>query len=287
MIRFQYLISSVFLCVFLVFSLTACGERKKKPGEMVVGNWTQHQNRAYILLIVHPKGNWNSAVRISDATTKIVKSKGDAKGTWYLEEGKILFLVTESTIEETWAKNTTRSFEIMDLDKQVMRLKEENGRIGEWKKTIAKKSQVPESELALVIPLKPLVVNLNKTSSSAKDHYLCLNMKLMLKELMPGQKVPMIHPRTQEAAIVYLSSLTHAEVKDFDQVNLQTEKLVDVLNPYMEGLIKEIEIDHVILSTTIEKVEEFIIENTLGLEKKAEKGGGENQEAEKSSGKKS
>lgn len=283
MTRFQCFIFSVFLGFCMVFFLTACGEREKKPEELVVGNWTLHQKRAYILLIMNTKGDWNSSVRIADATSKIVKSKGDAKGTWFVEDGKLIFSVTDSSLEEVWEKNSTRIFEILELDKLVMRLKEENGRIGEWKKTIPKKSQAGEAGMTQVLPMKPLVVNLNKISSNAPDHYLCLNMKLVLKELMPDQKIPVIHPQIQEAAIVFLSSLIHSDVRDFDQVKVQQEKLADVLNPYMDGLIKEVEIDEVILATTIEKVEEFIIEHTLGKEKKPEQGNGENKGNEKTS----
>lgn len=283
MTRFYSRIICISLAFLIFFLFTACGEQEKKPEELVVGNWTLHQKRAYILLIMNTKGNWNSSVRIADASTKIVKSKGDAKGTWLVEEGKLIFSVLDSSLEEVWEKNSTRVFEILELDKMVMRLKEENNRIMEWKKTIPKKPQPGEAEIAPVLPMKPLVVNLNKISSNAPDHYLCLNMKLVLKELMPDQKIPVIHPQTREAALVFLSSLIHSDVRDFDQVKVQQEKLVDVLNPYMEGLIKEVEIDHVILATTMEKVEEFIIEHTLGAGKKPEQGEGENQSNETSS----
>jgi hypothetical protein len=98
---------------------------------------------------------------------------------------------------------------------------------------------------------------------------------------MPDQQVPAIHPKAREAAILFLSSLVYEDVKDFDRVKRQREKLVDVLNPYMEGVIKDIEIEHVIISTTIEKVEEFMIEHTMGLKKEGEEERKEEGEKEK------
>jgi hypothetical protein len=81
-------------------------------------------------------------------------------------------------------------------------------------------------------------------------------------ELMPEQTVPQFHPRARDAAIMYLSSLTYDDVSDFDRIKSQKEKLKDALNPYMEGLIKDVVIDHVIIAVSTAKVEEFITEHT-------------------------
>ena len=282
--RFQYVIACVFLVLFVVFSFTGCGEKEKGDEDLVVGNWTQYRNRAYVLLIISPKGTWNSSVRIADATSKIVKSKGDAKGSWHMEEGQLIFTVMESDIQEIWEQNDTSFFEIVELGEEIMLLKEENGRVSEWKKTRAKKPGDTATEEAVVIPMKPLAVNLNKNRSNTQDHYLCLNMNLVLKELMPDQQIPTLHPKAREAAVIFLSSLVYEDAKDFDQVKLQKSKLVDVLNPYMEGFIKDIEIEHVIISTTMEKVEEFIIEHTMGPKKEGEEEGGEKKDEEGSPG---
>jgi hypothetical protein len=156
-----------------------------------------------------------------------------------------------------------------------MLLKEENGRVSEWKKSRNPKAGDAGTETPIVIPMKPLAVNLNKNRSSTQDRYLCLNMHLVLKELMPDQQIPALHPKAREAAVLFLSSLVYEDVKDFDQVKIQKSKLVDVLNPYMEGFIKDIKIEHVIISTTMEKVEEFIIEHTMGPKKEGENPGEE------------
>lgn len=274
-------ISWVFFVLFMVFSLSACGEKEKGDEDLVLGNWTQYRNRAYILLVISSTGSWNSSVRIADATSKIVKSKGDAQGSWHMEGKQLIFTVITSSIEEIWEKNDTSFFEIVELGPRVMLLKEENGRVGEWKKTSSKKPGDIEIDTAVVVPIKPLVVNLNKNSSSAPDRYLCLNMSMRLKELMPDQVIPVMHPKAREAAIIFLSSLVFEDVKDFDQIKIQKAKLVDVLNPYMEGFVKDIDIEHVIISNTIDKVEEFIIEHTMSAGKAAEKETGEKKDDKK------
>lgn len=239
-----------------------------------MGNWTQYKNRAYILLIINPKGTWESSVRIADVTSKIVSSKGAAKGSWHMEEGQLIFTVLESDIEEVWEKNDTSFFEVVELNDRVMLLKEESGRVGEWHKTGSEKG-AEETEIAMTIPMAPYAVNLNKHSSNEADRYLCLSMSLKLKELMPGQEIPKFHPRARDAAILFLSTLVYDDVQNFDRVNEQKEKLVALLNPYMEGFIKDIEIEQVIVAESVGKVEEFMIEHTMGnKDKKAKDGAG-------------
>ncbi len=273
----------VCLCLLLltVVFFNGCGERKPTDDELVLGNWIQVKNRAYILLIINPKGVWQSSVRIADATSKIVKSKGDAKGDWQLADGQLVFTVTETSVETVWKKNSTYIFEIISLEDGAMSLREENGRVAQWKKTITNKSGGGTAGVDPIIPMKPIAVNLNKVSSNTKGRYLCLAMKIVLKELMPDQEIPVIHPKAREAAVVYLSSMIYDDVKDFDRVKEQRTKLVNVLNPYMEGVIKNIEVEHVIVTNSYLKVEEFIIEHTLVPEEpKAEGEEGEIQTEE-------
>jgi flagellar basal body-associated protein FliL len=261
--KFAVCLVLFFMGISFLGFLAGCGKEEKDQNEFAVGNWTHLRNRAYILLITNPLGEWSSSVRIADVTSKIVKAKGGAKGTWHIDKGQMIFTVTESDVEEIWEKNSTGFFDIVELTESLMHLRDEAGRSILWKRTKAKSAKPTEEELALVVPMGPVAVNLNKNRSNDKDRYLCLNMSLVLKELMPGQEVPPIHPRAREAALIFLSSLVFDDVKDFDGIKQQNKRLVDVLNPYMEGFVKEIKIDHVIVATDADKVEEFIIEHTM------------------------
>ncbi len=268
---------AVKLCLFLIglsffVVLNGCGKEEKSQNEFAVGNWTQFRNRAYILLVANPKGEWNSTVRIADATSKIVSSKGKATGTWHIEKGQMIFTVTESDIEEIWVKNATTFYDIVELTDSLMRLRNESGREIIWKQSSKQKTVSADAPIAQMISMGPVVVNLNKNRSNDKDRYLCLNLNLILRELMPEQEVPPIHPKAREAANIFLSSLVFNDVKDFDSIKMQGKKLVDVLNPYLEGFIKEVEIEHVIVAADIEQVEEFIIEHTISDEPVPEEG---------------
>lgn len=269
----------VTICLFLI---TGCGgETEKTQSEMAIGNWTHFFNRAYILLITTPQGEWHSTVRISDVTSKIVKSKGNAKGTWYVDDGQMIFSVNESDIEKVWEKNATLFFDIVSISDTEIHLKDENDRVAIWKKTNTQQTAVAEKDVELVLDMGPVVVNLNKNRSNDKDRYLCLNLNLVMKELMPDQEPPPIHPRVYDAAIMFLSSLIQNDVKDFDALKEQNKKLTMVINPYMEGMVKETEIEHVIVANDISKVEEFIIEHTMTDEpatEDGEEGDGESKE---------
>ncbi len=105
-------------------------------------------------------------------------------------------------------------------------------------------------------------MNINKNRSNDKDRYLCLKMNMIFKELMPGQKIPPLHPKVHDSIIIFFSSLVYEDVKSFDDLSARCGKLVQLLNPYMEGMIKEIAVENVILASDMDRVEEFIIEHT-------------------------
>ncbi len=268
--------------IFMVFagSIAGCGgEKEKKDADLILGNWIHYKNRAYILIVIDMKGTWSSSVRIADVTSKIVDSKGTAGGTWHLEEEQLIFTVDRSDIENIWETNETRFYKILELSDHLMVLERENGRKEEWKKTIRQKGKDDTSTVNTIVSMAPYAVNLDRHSSNAQDRYLCLSMHLELMELMPEQPVPQFHPRARDAAIMYLSSLTYEDVSDFDRIKGQREKVKEALNPYMDGLIKDVVIDHVVIAVSAAKVEEFVIEHTA-VPTKEETAEGEGEEGE-------
>nr|WP_319491288.1 flagellar basal body-associated FliL family protein [uncultured Desulfobacter sp.] len=251
--------------MFMIFvGISGCGgdDKEKKNMDLVLGNWVYFSNRTYTLTVIDMKGTWTSSVKVSDVTSKIVASRGKASGTWHLDEGQLIFNVMASDIDTVWEKDGTYFYKVLDLSKQLMVLEGENGRREEWKKTIPEKVKEGQGLVNPIVSMAPYAVNMDKLSSNIQDRYLCLSMHLALKELMPEQPVPKFHPRARDAAIMYLSSLTYDNVSDFDRLKVQKEKVKDVLNPYMEGLIEEVVIDHVVIAVSADKVEEFIIEHT-------------------------
>lgn len=275
----------ILLTAFLTLFFSACGEKEKKPEELAVGNWFTSQNRAYIFLVISPANTWQSTVKIPDVTGKIVTSKGAASGMWHIEDNKMVFTVAESEIDMVWEKNSTAFFDIVEISEQKMQLREKTGHVVVWNSTASQKSAA-QSTQGNLLPWGPVAVNLNKNRTHDKDRYLCLNMNLVLREMMPGQEIPPIHPKARDAALIFLSSLVFNDVKDFDSIKKQNKKLADVLNPYMNFLVEEIKIEHVIVSTEPDKVEEFMIEHSLTPEPETP-AEGEGTEAQKEPEKKS
>ncbi|MCP4671764.1 MAG: flagellar basal body-associated FliL family protein [Desulfobacula sp.] len=267
--RVAYCFRLFFIAAFLVSFAAACKEKEISIDELAVGNWVQSKNSAYILWVTNPKGEWQSSVKIPDVTGKIVKSRGEAKGTWHIQEGQMIITVMESTVEKVWEKNATSFFDIIELTKTTMQLKEETGSIAVWNKTNTQKTKASES-LNTMIAMEPIAVNLNKNRSHDKNRYLCLDMSLVLQEMMPEQNIPAVHPRAREAIIMFLSSLVFDDVKDFKSIKKQNKKIVAVLNPYMDGSIKNIKIENIIVSTDIDQVEEFLIEHSIADETPAQ-----------------
>ncbi|MEA1969471.1 MAG: flagellar basal body-associated FliL family protein [Thermodesulfobacteriota bacterium] len=254
----------VAIAFFPLLFVLGCNEEDKGPSaeELLIGSWHRYWNKAYFVLILRANGGWSSDVRIEGAASKIVAKRGNASGTWRVEESHLVITVLESDIEDAWKKDKTLFCEIVEIDKSLMTLKYPNERIIIWKRSKVKQKAGQVELLPPVINLAPLVVNLNKIRSHDKDRYLCLDLELNLYDLRPDQELPKFHPRAREAAVMFLSSLTYKEVKTFDKVKEAKEKLKDLLNPYLDGLIENIKLNHVVISSTIEKVDEFLLEHT-------------------------
>ncbi|MCP4022781.1 MAG: flagellar basal body-associated protein FliL, partial [Desulfobacteraceae bacterium] len=80
-----------FLILLVIIPFIGCGEKIKGKDELVIGNWMLYRSRAYIILVMRPEGSWTSTVRIADATSRIVKAKGEAKGSWHFEDDQLIF----------------------------------------------------------------------------------------------------------------------------------------------------------------------------------------------------
>lgn len=272
----------IFFFFMFLAGIAGCGgEKEKKDTDLIPGNWIYYRNRTYILIAVDIKGTWSSSVKIADVTSKIVDSRGTASGTWHLDGGQLIFSVLASDIDNVWKKNDTCFYKVIELSDHLMILEGEDGRKEEWKKTVLQKGKEGSGAVNPIVTMAPYAVNLDKHSSNAQDRYLCLSMHLELMELMPEQTVPQFHPRARDAAIMYLSSLTYDDVSDFDRIKVQKEKVKDVLNPYIDGLIKEVVIDHVVIALSAAKVEEFIIEHTAAPSNEAPAEGEEGETGKK------
>ncbi len=225
--------------------------------EQLLGSWIQEDEITYIGIHLNPEGMWDSNVKIANPRSRIVAFKGNASGTWYVQEKKLVMTVTDSSIEKIWKKDGIYSFLVGEVLASRISLQNARGKEIQWERE-GMQNQVSE-EADNVISMAPIAVNLDKISSNTKDSYLCVKIKILLKELMPGTPVPSMHPKIRDAAVLFLSSLIYDQVRNFDAMDRQKEALVNVLNPYLDGAIKQIDLEDVLIATSWEKVEEFLM----------------------------
>ena len=276
--NFSFLVCFLFIfsCFTCFICLTGCG-KEPEAGEVILGGWTNERSTAYIYLKIKEEGKWDASVNITDFTSKIIGVKGNAAGNWHIEDNTLVLTVFESNISRVFKKGVTSFYEIKKLDDTVMELVDTHGQIITWK-AVKPKGKGAGAIIINSIRMAPFTVNLNKTRSRDKDRYLCLNLKIILKEPLPGMESIKIHPKAREAVIVYLSSLIHKDIKDLGKVEAIQGTLRTILNPYVGNMVEEVDIDHVVVSTTIDRVQEFLIEHSIKARMSKKQDGDDNKE---------
>jgi len=254
----------------LIFSLLVmvqgCGKDKGASfKELILGTWSFNQSKVYTGMIIKAEGIWSSDIKMEGLTSKIIEKKGAASGTWQVEGKQLVLTVVESDMEDVWEKNKTLFCEIVELNNNLMNLKYPDGKVQSWTRVkVPVKGAGKDQELVelpRVIKMEPLVVNLNKIRSHDKDRYLCLDLTLNLKDSPSGKAIPLLHPRARDAMVLFLSSLLYEDVKTLDGVKQVTKNMEVMLDPYLDHMLDNIEINHVIISSTMDKVDEFLIEH--------------------------
>lgn len=258
------LLLGIALVLSSLLMVEGCGKEKgPSVDELLLGSWNRHHKNAYTVLVIKAQGGWDSDIRMEGTHSKIIEKRGNASGTWQLEGQQLVLTVLESDMVDMWEKNKTLFCEIVELNADVLSLKYPDGQVLDWNrfKSQAKPGE-EQANFSRVIRMAPLVVNLNKHRSHDKDRYLCLDLSVNLKALKPGQEPPVIHPRARDAMNLFLSSLIYKDVKTLEAVTLVTKDLEGLLNPYLDNMVEEIKVNHVVISSGMGKVEEFLMEHT-------------------------
>ncbi|MCP4119622.1 MAG: flagellar basal body-associated protein FliL [Desulfobacteraceae bacterium] len=252
------------LLLFSSLLVQGCGKDKGPDvDELLIGSWNRYHKNAHTVLVFKAQGGWDSDIRVEGAHSKIIEKRGKATGTWQLEGKQLVLTVVESDAADLWEKNKTLFCEIIELNEDLLSLQYPDGKVQDWDRSRSKRKPGEETEvLSRVIKVAPLVVNLNKIRSHDKDRYLCLDLEVNLKNLKPGQERPVLHPRARDAMNLFLSSLIYKDVKTFDAVKKVTKDLEVLLNPYLDNMLEDITVKHVVISSGMDKVDEFLIEHS-------------------------
>lgn len=269
----NYIVAAVLVLLFLIQSINCssllaedvAADKINPTEELLLGTWSRYNNKVYTLLIVRANGNWSSDLRVEGATSKIIERKGEATGTWHLKKNSLAMTVATSEMPDIWPVGEI-VLEIVEIDEKSVTVKYPNSRLITWKKArVEKEKKSDDANITTVNPIitmKPIVINLNKISSNDKDRYLCLALEIHLQEMELTAEVPKLHPRAWEASIIFLSSLLYNDVKTFDAMKVVTDKLTKIINPYFDGMVTEVASTHVMVSSSLDKVDEFIIEHS-------------------------
>ncbi len=255
---------AVGICLIIVSIMFTFGCKKKKKtiatSLLLPGTWYMAKGRAYILIIIRSDGKWSSDVRLEGFGSKVVEKKGNASGIWHVKDKNLIIKVLDSKIKNVWEKGKEIFYEIVKLNHEVMVLRASSGRVFTWKRA-GKKKGAQAIDLSPVIKVAPIIVNLNKISSNDRDRYFCLDFELHMNVLMPGEKPVKFRPEAREAAIIFLSSLIYKNVNTFDAVNIVKKKLEHILDPYLDGSLKSIKINNVMITSSVDRATAFYIEH--------------------------
>ncbi len=261
-------IKNIIASFFIILLIGGCS-KEATVEEKLFGSWTFQKKNVYTVLLFHANKNFTSDRRISNKYSQVVEKTDKVTGQWRVEEGGLYLTANQTIPDGTWEKGVEKQFEILKIDSDSLHLKTPSEKIIKWYRIKgAKKKDNTIESLETLIGVGPIVVNLTKDKARNKDRYLCIDMELILDPLDSENQVLKLHPRIREVAIFYLSSLTYRQVNKMDKISSVRDNLLNILNPYMNGQIKEINVKHIIVTSRKEIVDDFL-KNSLEQEVKS------------------
>jgi flagellar basal body-associated protein FliL len=246
-----------FLLMVSGIFITGCGSTEQLGDERFFGSWRFTHGRVHTIVTFRANSTWVSDIRIADRFEKIVDKKGNIQGKWEVASGLLKMIPLESGFESEWKVGKTYTYEIVELNKEFLRLKDHLGRDRKWMRVRGQKKEGKDSSISKV-NVGPIVVNVKKSKKYIKDRYLCIDLQLILAIKREEQSIPTIHPKVREAAILNLSSLTYEELNTNRKIRELKKRIKSTLNPYMKGAIDEVIINDIAVTKKWDIVEEFL-----------------------------
>ena len=67
----MFLLLGVLSIPLLLCMVAGCAKEKKPDkSELLLGTWSQHRNKTYLVLMIKAQGGWNADVRVEGATLR-------------------------------------------------------------------------------------------------------------------------------------------------------------------------------------------------------------------------
>ncbi|OQY02416.1 MAG: hypothetical protein B6I26_00840 [Desulfobacteraceae bacterium 4572_130] len=253
------LIKKIVLISFFALFIFGLGCNGKLSYEkLIIGEWNRYINETDDILTIKNNYEWRLKINVTPYDLKIFDQIKSASGTWKIENTNLVLTVIHSEINDIWKENEIFFYEIIEISNDTMKLRSVNEGESVWQKIQKEKY----GKASKIIKIKPIVVNLNKTNLNEKDRYLYIDMELNLLKKIESLKNQsfLFHPRAREAVIIFLSSFTYENVKTFNKISDINKKLKHVLNPYFNGLLKNIKINRIMLLNNMDEVNKFRME---------------------------
>ncbi len=236
--------------------------------DQIIDYWRSQKQTTHAVLNFRNNQSWIINYKKEGGYSRIIERIGDTTGEWDIEEdGRLKMLATSIKGESDFTQDQPVYFEILEVNDEILSLKNENGQVTSWKRIKVDVEEKGVKDLGIVtVSLGPIVVNLNKNYDHEKDRFLCINVQLQVEidqpEVEKGKNVeivaPKLHPRVRESVILYFSSYTYNEMNSLDRVKEAKNEIMTILNPYLKGKIKDINIEQVIITSKKQSVDDFL-----------------------------
>lgn len=239
-----------------------------------LGSWKSTRVKTHRIMTFRANGSWVGEIRVEGRLARIIEKKEKVTGTWDFKDGILSVTPAESGETSGWKQGVVTHYTVEEIASDQMLLRSEDRVIQPYYRVRSQQVQEGENKTA-TISMKPIAVNLSKGKQFTRDRYLCIDLDLVLNEQQKEQQnqplVIHLHPRVMETAIFFFSSLTYSEVSTIEKLNQRRESLTRILNPYLDGKLKELVIKNVVVTTRWENVEEFLKRHTEAAESGQEK----------------
>jgi hypothetical protein len=214
----------------------------------------------HTILSLKNNGTFQIDLRFEGDLTKIIEKKGNATGTYDVNEadGLIVLDVTGGNAAIGWPEGET-TYRIGQIDKLNLVLISPDGREMHWKKSSRPGSESEtgaEASEGPTVTLAPLVVSLMPGSSEASQRYkwLCIAMDI---QLAPGTSESAFQPRLKDKIILLLSNKAYEDINALDKFEKVSNEIRAMLNPYMDGAVDKVLFSRTIVTGRQEAVDEF------------------------------
>ncbi len=249
-----------------------CGGKDPKEGDRFLGSWRFHKQHVNKKMTFRSDGTWAGEIVIQGPgrANKRAEKKEIINGRWNVKESLLQITPDKDGALGGWLAGQTATFEVVTITKANLGLRQDDGIVENWALVRSHKQEKGKVKL-MVVPMKPIVVNVAGEAPEEKPKYLCVYIELAVDPGGEPQTGFVLHPRVQETAVLYLSTLAHRDVNTMDKIESIREALFQAISPYLGGRLRGVTVKNIIITPEWNNAEEFVKKNLDEAEQKKNK----------------